>query len=169
MGALAERARQRLVQRPELRALREAQASQEIRSTDAKLQAQYQSPAPDVEVLKSETEHWNRLRDDRRRGYRHYARQRWNDSFGKKWESASQRSDVKAELSEHGRRLARLDRLKFLVATERKGEERTKLTAKLAQLRELEEARHERAMQGLTAVPEGATVAAAPAASGAKP
>jgi hypothetical protein len=68
-------------------------------------------------------------------------RQRWGHSMAK--------DDVKAELERHARRLARLQRLEIVAATERSGAPRERLIDRLGKLRDLENTRHERAMKTL--------------------
>jgi hypothetical protein len=96
-----------------------------------------------------------------------------------RWGSSLSKPSATEELQLHARRLARLQRMEELVATERKGDERSKLLDKIDKLREHENQRHERAMQRLAsgqAAPAASAAAAAsaapvpsPAASGGTP
>jgi hypothetical protein len=82
-------------------------------------------------------EHFDEIRRERRR----LAHARWGAS--------ALEPKAKDELAVHGRRLAQLRRMQFLAMTERKGEDRKKLLERLARLKDLEQGRHERAMQSL--------------------
>jgi hypothetical protein len=156
-----------LLQSTELKPIREAKAREEIRASAAKLEEQYGSPSPKADVLKKELQHWNSLREDRRRQSREAAQEHWGSSFVR-WQDAAQSPPVRAELSQHAKRVARLERLRFLVATESKPADRARLAQKIARLVELEEGRHQRAMRALAdAKPDSAPGAPAPASAAA--
>lgn len=99
-----------------------------------------------------------------------------------RWGQALRRPDAVAELRHHAERMARLRRLRFLAETEREGKDQEKLLARIDKLIELEQARHERAMQrhqtppgAPSGAPSGVASAAAaptppaPASSGGRP
>lgn len=118
---------------------------------------------PNPEELKRKLEGLRLLRNERRHDQRAFLRQRWGNTVDK--------PDVKQELELHARRLARLQRLEVVVATERTGDQRKRLIARIERMRALENKRHETAMTKL--VPEGASPpqgsASAPAALPAPP
>jgi hypothetical protein len=102
------------------------------------------NPHPDE--LKKQLEELKGLRDERRHEQRAFLRQHWG--------SAIHKPDVKDELERHARRMARLQRLEVLAATERTGDQRKKFIDRIEKMREQENKRHEEAMKKL--VPEGA-------------
>jgi hypothetical protein len=112
---------------------------------------------PRPEELKKQLEELKSLREDRRQDQRAFLRQRWGGAVHK--------PDVKDELERHARRLARLQRLEIVAATERTGEPRKKFIARIEQMRTQENERHEKAMKRL--VPEAANPSEAAAASAA--
>lgn len=120
------------------------------------------NPRPDE--LKKQLEEFKALQADRRADQRALLHRRWGQ--------AVQKPDVKDELERHARRLARLQRLEVVVATERTGDQRKRLIERIERMRTQENTRHEEAMKKL--VPEGAAPAdasavAAPAAPSAAP
>lgn len=139
------------------------------RKLSGEIAEQLRSGNPRPEELKKQLEELRLLRNDRRNEQRASLRQRWGESAHK--------PDVKDELERHARRLARLQRLEVIAATERTGDQRKRLIARIEQLRTLEDKRHEQAMKKLapeaSAGPEAsasaAPVAPAPAAGSALP
>jgi hypothetical protein len=108
---------------------------------------QLRSGKADPEELKKKLEELKSLRNDRRSDQRAFLRQRWGGAVHK--------PDVKEELERHARRLARLQRLEVVVATERTGDQRKRLIDRIERMRAIENKRHETAMTKL--VPEGAS------------
>lgn len=72
-------------------------------------------------------------------------------SIRRRWGSVVDREDVKAELERHARNQARLERMKFVAATERSGAARTRLLDRIKRATDAEGERHQRKMQALTA------------------
>jgi hypothetical protein len=94
------------------------------------------------EKMKELQEHAEEMRRERRR------------ALHARWGETALSAAGKAELERHGRNLASIRRLQYLVATERKGEERAALLERLTRLRNLERGRHDRAMNALKGAPE---------------
>jgi hypothetical protein len=120
---------------------------------------QIKSGNPHPDELKKQLEELKSLRDDRRYEQRAFIRRHWGRAMHK--------PDVREELERHARRLARLQRLEVVAATERTGDQRKKLIERIEKLRTQENERHEEVMKKL--VPEGPTpepsASAAPAAA----
>lgn len=119
---------------------------------------------PDKGLLRQKGAEYAAARADRSRDRQQAIRRRWG--------ALADRDDVKRELERHAKTRARIERLKFLAATERTGAARTRLTERLKRVAELENEKYERNMQALTARPESPSTeppAAAPSASGAAP
>ena len=116
---------------------------------------------PHPEELKKKLEELRTLRDDRRHEQRAFLHRRWGHDVGK--------PVAKDELERHARRLARLQRLEVLAATERTGDARKRLIARIEQLRALEEKRHEEAMKKLLPDAPPAVASAEPGGSAASP
>jgi hypothetical protein len=111
---------------------------------------------PNPEELKQKLAAFQALRAERRREHRSRLHSRWG--------GAVLRADVKRELEQHGRRLARLRRMEVVASTERTGKQRTMLIGRIQKLRDLEEQRHHKAMQSLIPNAPGPTAGALPSA-----
>ena len=119
---------------------------------------------PDRALLQQKTAEYVAARADRSRDRQHAIRRRWG--------THADRDDVKRELERHAKTQARIDRLKFLVATERTGAARTRLLERLKRVADLESERYEQTMQELTGRPRAPSPSseppkAAPPATGA--
>ncbi|MFZ5889546.1 MAG: hypothetical protein ACOY0T_00610 [Myxococcota bacterium] len=84
-----------------------------------------------------------------------------------RWGSAVSRPSATEELRHHARRMAFLNRAMMLAATENV-QKKDKVSERISKLIDLENQRHERAMQRLKAEPQG-TESAAPASASALP
>lgn len=113
---------------------------------------------PDRAILQQKLAELAETRAERRRERQLSIRRRWG--------TLADREDVKQELERHARNQARLERMKFLAATERSGVARTRLLERLKRAQEAEAERHQRSMQALA--PPNAP-AAQSASSGASP
>lgn len=133
------------------------------------IREQLKNGNPHPAELKKQLEELQSMREDRRRDQRMSLQRRWGRGI--------RSPEVKDELERHARRLARLQRLEVVAATERAGDGRKKLIARIEALRTQEDKRHEEAMKKLvpdappaadasTAPGGSATPPAAPAASG---
>jgi myosin heavy subunit len=127
-----------------------------LHTLDREVAEALKSGNPHPEELKKKLEELRSLREDRRHEQRAFLHRRWGrDAF---------KPEAKDELERHARRLARLQRLEVIAATERTGDARKRLIARIEQLRALEEKRHEEAMKKL--VPDAPPAAAASAELG---
>jgi hypothetical protein len=95
----------------------------------------------DPAELKQKLSAFEALRSERRREQR----ARLHSRYG----TAVTRPEVKSELEHHARRLARLQRMEVVAATEREGKAKQTLLDRIQNLRTLEETRHRKVMQEL--------------------
>jgi len=105
-----------------------------------------------------------KLRDDakdRRKAHREALKERWGDTLAK--------ANVREELKHHARRTAFLNRALILAETERKGQDKDKLVARIEKLIEKENERHSKAMERIKSGQPGTAAAAPNAAPGATP
>lgn len=119
---------------------------------------------PDKALLEQKEAEYAAARADRSRDRQRAIRRRWG--------ALADRDDVKRELERHAKTRARIERLKFLAATERTGAVRTRLMERLKRVAELENEKYERNMQELTGRPQNPSPdlpTAAPSESGAAP
>jgi hypothetical protein len=137
---------------------------------DAELHAKLREKKPKLDELKKKLAERHVSREARQLEARGLLVRRWGSTLAK--------PDAQAELKLNALRLAQLERLEELAATERIGTQRSELLEKVQKLRERENDRHARSMQAIAAVQTAdaasahtapATVLAAPAASGGTP
>ncbi|HET9932575.1 MAG TPA: hypothetical protein VFQ35_17855 [Polyangiaceae bacterium] len=129
--------RNRFDQLRKLRAQRQ-HAQQLKRDIDAELAKEN----PDRAVLAQKSAEYAEIRADRRRDRLLSIRRRWG--------TLADRPDFNRELERHARTQARIERLKFVAATERSGAARTRLLERINHLAELESERYQKTMQALT-------------------
>jgi hypothetical protein len=111
------------------------------RSRERAFDQALRGPEVNEPVLREKVQEMRDNADEMRRERRRAAFARWGE--------LAVDPKAKPELERHGRTLARIRRLQFLAATERKGEARSVLLERLARARDLERGRHERAMEAL--------------------
>lgn len=108
---------------------------------DAELHAKFREKKLNPEELKKTLEEWRNAREERKSQHRRALLSRWGNALG--------RPNVEGELKLHAERMARLQRMEQLVATEKTGDTRERLLARIEKIREREASRHERAMHKL--------------------
>lgn len=156
---LHERHREHMRQRvQELRELRDQR--RQGRALRAEIDAELAKAHPDRALLEQKLAELSATRETRRRERQLILRRRFGE--------AANRDDLKQELERHAKNLARIDRMRFLAATERSGALRQRLVDRLTRIARLEEQRHQTALVRLVP-PAVAAPSATPAASGAQP
>ncbi|MGC4088593.1 MAG: hypothetical protein QM756_11990 [Polyangiaceae bacterium] len=118
------------------------------------------APQPNKEQLQRKLEEYRGSRDERRRQTQFLLQHRYGDQ--------AQSPALRAELARHARLVARLERIRFLAATERAGAQRKRLLDRTETLRKAEDERHRRALASLLPAPSP-SAAATPSASVSKP
>jgi len=124
----------------------------------AEIEHELGQETPNRELLQKKLEELAESRAERRR-----TRQL---SLAHELGPSAEKPEVRGELERHARAVARLERIKFLAATERSGDSRKQLLERVARLSELEERRyHQRVRALLQPAPGPADSAKAPSSS----
>jgi len=132
-----------------------------FRGLGAELRKKFREGKPNQAELKKSIEEWRAARDERRRERQQALAARWGSALGQ--------PSVENELTLHARRMAHLQRMEEVIATEKTGAARQKLLDRVDKLRERENERHDNALKRLASRGAAAAPSARPDVSGAAP